>query len=154
MTAQIIPLFPTPVLEGEIVSEVPPTALPGNCDLAKPLANRFAHIVPPEACGEVPKRRKPRAKMRVEQTEVTCTKVPRKQHRDLRTLRGVLTLDWKGETPWTATFDPADENVPNIVAPIEKLVARGGAYEVTTDEGVWGFAAVAESDDDDESDEE
>ena len=58
-------------------------------------ANRSAS----EPC-EPPKRhRKPRAKMRVEQHEVTCTKVPRKQHRDLCDLSGVLTLDFKGETP-------------------------------------------------------
>lgn len=144
--AQIIP-FPgsTPVLEGEIVSEVPPNALPGG--VAPPVTNRFASVEP---C-EPPKRhRKPRAKMRVEQHEVTCTKVPRKQHRDLRDLVGVLTLDFKGETPWTATFDPHDENVPNIVAPIEKLVARGGAYEVTTDEGVWSFQVVEDDGDSDE----
>lgn len=131
--AQIIP-FPGSI-EGEIVSEVPPNALPA-------ATNRSASVEP---C-EPPKRRKPRAKMRVEQHEVTCTKVPRKQHRDLRDLSGVLTLDFKGETPWTATFDPADESIPNIVAPIEKLVARDGAYEVTTDEGVWSFQVVEDLD--------
>lgn len=136
--AQIIPFPGSVVLEGEIVSEVPPNALPA-------ATNRSASVEP---C-EPPKRRKPRAKMRVEQHEVTCVKVPRKQHRDLRDLVGVLTLDFKGETPWTATFDPADEAIPNIVAPIEKLVARDGAYEVTTDEGVWSFQIV-----DDDSDEE
>lgn len=135
--AQIIP-FPgsMPVLEGEIVSEVPPSALPA-------ATNRSASVEP---CEPPKRRRKLRAKMRVEQHEVTCVKVPRKQHRDLRDLVGVLTLDFKGETPWTATFDPSDAAIPNVVAPIKKLVARDGAYEVTTDEGVWSFQVVEDDD--------
>lgn len=144
MTAHILP-FPTPVLEGEIVSEVPPTAMPSGYDLAPPLANRFAHIE------STPKRRrKQRAKMRVEQIDVTCTKVPRKQHRDLRTLNGVLTIDWKGETPWTATFDPDEESIPNIVAPIEGFKRSADAIEVACDEGTWVFAPIADDDCDDE----
>lgn len=146
--AQIIP-FPgsMPVLEGEIVSEVPINALPSGHQIAPAVTNRFASVEP---CEPPKRRRKPRAKMRVEQHEVTCAKVPRKQHRDLRNLVGVLTLDFKGETPWTATFDPSDKAIPNVVAPIEKLVARDGAYEVTTDEGVWSFQIVEDDSDEEE----
>jgi hypothetical protein len=123
------PAAPAPI-EGEIVpvETVPGTAISADCE-------------PPK------RRRKPRAKMRVEQHEVSCTRVPRKQHRDLRDLTGILTLDYRGETPWTATFDPSDEAIPNIVAPIEKLAIGKGTWTITTDEGVWAFA-VAEGDED------
>jgi hypothetical protein len=155
MTAQIIK-FPStslakrvielPVLENVIVSETPPevpTAPGASCDLVPPLANRFAHITPKRP-------RKQRAKMRVEQLPVTCTRVPRKQHADLRTLSGVLTLDFKGDTPWTATFDPDDESIPNIVAPIENLKRTADAIEVACDEGTWVFAPLTDDSDDDE----
>jgi len=88
------------------------------------------------------KRRKQHAKMRVEQVAVTCAKVPRKQHHDLFALRGVLTIDWKGKTPWTATFDPDDESIPNLVAPVEGFARSATAIEVTCDEGVWVFAII------------
>jgi hypothetical protein len=134
--------FPVPPQKPEgvvvVASEVPSTAMPSGHDLTPPTANRFAHIE------STPKRRrKPRPKMRVEQHEVTCTRVPRKRHHDLRSLSGVLTLDFKGEVPWTATFDPDDE-VPNIEAPIEKLSVRDGRFEVTTDEGLWVFDTIIE----------
>lgn len=162
MTAQII-AFPgtslakrtivsdtLPVLEGVIVSETPPevpTAPGAPCDLIPPLANRFAHITP----HVLPKRpRKQRAKMRVEQLPVTCTRVPRKQHADLRTLSGVLTIDWKGDVPWTATFDPDEESIPNIVAPIEGFKRTADAIEVACDEGIWVFAPLTDDSDDDE----
>lgn len=123
MTAQIIKFRPRstpvpPVIEGEILD--PP------CD--------------------APKRRKQRAKMRVEQVEVTCTCVPRKQHHDLCGLPGVLTIDWKGETPWTATFDPHDEAIPNIVAPIENCKRNDDTIEVACDEGTWTFVLLADDD--------
>ena len=155
MTAQIIK-FPStslakrvielPVLENVIVSETPPevpTAPGASCDLVPPLANRFAHITPKRP-------RKQRAKMRVEQLPVTCTRVPRKQHADLRTLSGVLTIDWKGETPWTATFDPDEESIPNIVAPIEGFKRTSDAIEIACDEGVWVFALLSDDSDDEE----
>jgi hypothetical protein len=149
MTAKIL-TFPTLVLPPDVVlrSEVPPDALP-TTDLTPPLANRFAHVC------DAPKRRKPRAKMRVEQIEVTCVKVPRKQHADLRTLSGVLTLDWKGDVPWTATFDPDEESIPNIVAPIVGGLKRSDdAIEIACDEGTWVFAPLAEDDEDGDEDEE
>jgi hypothetical protein len=120
-----------------------------SADLTPPLANRFAHIE------STPKRRttRTRPKMRVEQIEVTCVRVPRKQHNDLRTLSGVLTIDFKGDLPWTATFDPDDENVLNIVAPIEKLTRDESGIKVACDEGTWTFAPI-ESDDGGDEDEE
>ena len=144
MTAKIL-TFPTLTLpDGAILrSEVPPNVLP-TTDLTPPLANRLAHLC------DAPKRRKPRAKMRVEQVEVTCTRVPRKQHRDLRTCEGVLTLDFKGDVPWTATFDPDDESIPNIVAPIENLKRTADAIEVACDEGTWVFAPITDDSDEDE----
>jgi len=147
MTAKIL-TFPTLVLPPDVVlrSEVPPDALP-TTDLTPPLANRLAHVC------DAPKRRKPRAKMRVEQIEVTCTRVPRKQHRDLR-MSGVLTIDWKGDVAWTMTFDGDDENVPNIVAPIEAFARDADSIKVTSDEGTWVFAPLAEDDEDDEDDED
>ena len=105
-------------------------------------------ILTAEPC-DAPKRRKPRAKMRVEQIEVTCTRVPRKQHRDLR-MSGVLTIDWKGDVAWTMTFDGDDENVPNIVAPIEAFARDADSIKVTSDEGTWVFAPLAEDDEDEE----
>lgn len=146
MTAKILtfPALTFPALtfpDGVVLrSEVPPDALP-TTDLTPPLANRLAHLC------DAPKR-KPRAKMRVEQLPVTCVKVPRKQHADLRTLSGVLTLDWKGDVPWTATFDPHDESIPNIVAPIEKLTRDGNGVRIACDEGIWVFAPLAEDEDD------
>jgi hypothetical protein len=137
MTAKIL-TFPRllsanapPVIEGEIVAD-PALTLDAPCDR--------------------PKRRKPRAKMRVEQAEVTCVRVPRKQHNDLRTLSGVLTLDFKGEIPWTATFDPDDENVPNIVAPIVGggLKRSDDVIEIACDEGTWVFAPIEDDNEDDE----
>ena len=104
---------------------------------------------------DAPKRRKPRAKMRVEQIEVTCTRVPRKQHADLRTLSGVLTIDWKGDVPWTATFDPDEESIPNIVAPIVGGLKRSDdAIEIACDEGTWVFAPLAEDGDEDGDEDE
>lgn len=162
MTAQIIQFPPRPVpvlkriaarakrpvevVEGVIVAEVPPNAVPAGYDLALPTANRFAHIdwKPPAK----PRRR--RAQMRVEQLPVTCTRVPRKQHADLRTLTGVLTIDWKGEVPWTATFDPDEESIPNIVAPVEKFTRTADSIEIACDEGTWVFAPLTDDSDDDE----
>jgi hypothetical protein len=141
MTAKIL-LFPAttkphaePVIEGEVIA---------------------AELVPADATTcDRPKRRKQRARMRVEQIEVTCERVPRKQHRDLRGLHGVLTIDWKGATAWTATFDPDDENVPNIVAPVENLKRDAETIEIACDEGTWAFAPISDDEtDDDETDEE
>lgn len=131
MTATIIP-FP-----GTTPTEAPP---------AEPTA--------PAECAAPPKRRK-RAALRTEQHVVCCTRVPRKQHRDLRDLSGVLTLDFKGETPWTATFDPDDHAVPNIVAPITAMKCRDDdTWEITTDEGTWAFATPDPDDSDDDSDDD
>jgi len=161
MTAKIL-TFPTLVLPPDVVlrSEVPPDALPAGTVFTRLLALAEAPITDADVeqhC-DAPKRRKPRAKMRVEQIEVTCTRVPRKQHADLRTLSGVLTLDFKGDVPWTATFDPDDENVPNIVAPIVGGVAglkrSDDAIEIACDEGTWVFAPLAEDDEDGDEDEE
>ena len=109
----------------------------------------------PTKAPEAPKPRRTtrtRPKMRVEQVRVTCTRVPRKQHADLRTLSGVLTLDWKGDVPWTATFDPDDESTPNIVAPVEKLTRDDTVIKVACDEGTWTFTPITddEGDEDDE----
>ena len=149
-----------------MTAEVPPDALPAGTVFTRLLALAEAPITDADVeqhC-DAPKRRKPRAKMRkpramrVEQIEVTCTRVPRKQHADLRTLSGVLTLDFKGDVPWTATFDPDDENVPNIVAPIVGGVAglkrSDDAIEIACDEGTWVFAPLAEDDEDGDEDEE
>jgi len=155
MTAKIL-TFPTLVLPPDVVlrSEVPPDALPAGTVFTRLLALAEAPITDADVeqhC-DAPKRRKPRAKMRVEQAEVTCVRVPRKQHNDLRTLSGVLTLDFKGEIPWTATFDPDDENVPNIVAPIVGggLKRSDDVIEIACDEGTWVFAPIEDDNEDDE----
>jgi len=133
--------------------------------LAFPTTNRTATA----PAAEPTKRRttRTRPKMRVEQVEVTCVRVPRKHNADLRKLSGVLTIDHKGDVPWTATFDPDDEGVKNIVAPIEKMERVGDEIRVITDEGLWTFSPIEdegeeehdgedddESEDDDSDDEE
>jgi hypothetical protein len=56
---------------------------------------------------------------------------------------------------WTATFDPDDENVPNIVAPVENLKRDAETIEIACDEGTWAFAPISDDEtDDDETDEE
>lgn len=136
MTATIIPLFKknADVLEGEIVSDVPQSAIPAGCALVPALANRVAHL-PRKAR----KTRKAKRAMRVETVAVTCNRTPRGKHADLRGKTGVLVIDWKGKVPYTITFDPSDENIPNIVAPVEGWNRGDEAIAVASDEGTWVF---------------
>jgi hypothetical protein len=77
---------------------------------------------------------------------VLCKRVPRRSHTDLRACEGVLTIDWRGDKPWTMTFDPIDEGILNVVAPIEQHEDNGDETRITTDEGVWAFSPLSAED--------
>lgn len=138
MTATIIP-FPTAktpivtknvveddVLEGEVVSSE-------DYSFAPVITNRFVHV---EAAPKK-KRRKQRAKKRVEQIDASCTRVPHRKHQDLHRCAGLLTIDFKGEEPYEITFDPDDESIENVVAPVNGYKRDAKRVEVVSDEGVW-----------------
>jgi len=144
MTAQIIrfPHAPKPAdaIDGEIVSEVPASAIPAGFDFTPAVANRFAHLTP-QACN---RKRKPRTAMRVERLAVTCKRTPAK-HRDLHNQVGVLVIDWKGKLPYTVTFDPSDESIENIVAPVEGWNRGDDSIAVKSDEGTWVFVPLLDA---------
>lgn len=135
MTAQIIQ-FPTnrltttrqpTVVEGEVVAETPVSAIPaGPCKAPLKRAQRGG--------GK-------RSKMRVEKLAALCDITPKK-HRDMRRHPGVLVIDWKGDVPYTMTFDPSDESVPNIVAPIVRFERSDETISVRSNEGVWVFSSL------------
>lgn len=146
MTAKIIAFpiahrpAPADVIEGEIVSEVPADAMPAGCDLVPAAANRIAHLrwkAPKTGKGK----RSAKPAKRVETLAVTCVRVPRK-HADLRRQVGVLVIDWMGKVPHTVTFDPSDESIPNIVAPVEGWNRGEEAIAVASDEGTWVFVPL------------
>ncbi len=145
MTAQII-LFPpskTPivkdvtvegeVLEGEVVSK------PKGYEFTPAMANRFFHHAEAAPVNAAPKkkRRKQRAKKRVEQIDATCTRVPHRKHQDLRRCAGLLTIDFKGDEPYEITFDPDDESIENVVAPVEGYKRDAKRVEIVSNEGIW-----------------
>lgn len=138
MTATIIPFPPAKasivtrsvveddVLEGEVVSSE---------DYS--FANRFAHVEAALVNAAPKKRRKQRAKKRVEQVDATCTRVPHRKHQDLRRCAGLLTIDFKGDEPYEITFDPDDESIKNVVAPVEGYKRDTKRIEIVSNEGIW-----------------
>jgi hypothetical protein len=91
-----------------------------------------------------------RSKRRVEQLVVRCVK----GHPDLQGLVGVLTLDYVNGQPHDATFDPDDDEVPNVIVPVATL-ARTGAdtivIELTSEDEEpesWSFEEEDEEEDD------
>jgi hypothetical protein len=128
MTAKILAF---PKLSNTVVAEVPPNAI-----LAEPKTE----------CAVKRRRRGAASKLRTTQNEVVCKRVPRRSHTDLRAVEGVLTIDWKGDKPWTMTFDPLDEGILNVVAPVQGMRGHGDDEThivITTDEGDWTFVPVS-----------
>jgi len=82
--------------------------------------------------------RKRRKQPKEEQVFVECAA----GHDDLCNLPGVLTLDYDGKGKvFDATFDPADEAIPNAVIPVKKFVRSDAAITLTSDCGEsWAFA--------------
>jgi hypothetical protein len=144
VTAQIIQ-FPIArriaEVEGEVVAEVPAEAVPAGYDFTPPMTNRFAHV----DCKPAKRGTRKRAKMRVETLAAICTRTPKK-HSDMRQQVGVLVIDWKRDQPYTVTFDPSDEKIPNIVAPVEGFGRTETAISVKSDEGAWGFQLLLDDD--------
>ena len=143
MTATIIPFPPAKasivtrsvveddVLEGEVVSSE-------DYGFAPAITNRFAHVeAAPVTAAPKKKRRKQRAKKRVEQIDATCTRVPHRKHQDLRRCAGLLTIDFKGDEPYEITFDPDDESIENVVAPVEGYKRNTKRIEIVSNEGIW-----------------
>lgn len=107
-----------------------------------------------EAAIKKPESRKSRPVVRAEQFLVTCTKPPQAD-RDLAGTSGVLTVDYEGETPVEATFDPHDDETPNAILPVRSLVSSDTGMVLRTEDGhVWAFEFDEEEEEDDEEGED
>lgn len=102
------------------------------------------------AATKKPERRKSAPVTRTEQFLVTCTKPPQ-DDRDLANTSGVLTVDYEGEAPVEATFDPHDDDTPNAILPVRSLVSSDtGIVLRTEDNHVWAFDFDDEEEDEEE----
>lgn len=126
------------IVEGEIVTEVPPGAIVAG-DLTPPMANRVAHLRPKR-----PSSRRGRPVKSVEPLAAICSRTPPRKHKDLRGQVGVLVIDWHGKVPDRITFDPSEEKLDNIVAPVEGWNRTPTHIAVKTDEGTWLFTLLAD----------
>ena len=65
--------------------------------------------------------------------------------KDLKGLPGVLTVDYRGDDAWEATFDPDDESIDNAVIPIETLTMSNESITLTSeDDDAWSFGVASD----------
>lgn len=126
------------VIEGEIVAEVPASAISAGGEGLAPLAP-VTHLP-----RKRPSARRGRPAKSVEPLSAICSRTPPRKHKDLRGQVGVLVIDWHGKVPHQITFDPSDEDIQNIVAPVEGWNRTPTHVAVKTDEGTWLFTLLAD----------
>lgn len=125
------------IIEGEVIAEteVPTGAISAGGSLAPPIAH-----LPRKR----PSSRRGRPAKSVEPLAAICSRTPPRKHKDLRGQVGVLVIDWHGKVPHQITFDPSEEKLDNIVAPVEGWNRTPTHIAVKTDEGTWLFTLLAD----------
>jgi hypothetical protein len=124
------------VIEGEVVTEVPASAIQAGGEV---VLAPVAHLP-----RKRPSSRRGRPAKSVEPLAAICSRTPPRKHKDLRGQVGVLVIDWRGKVPHQITFDPSDEGIENIVAPVEGWNRTPTHIAVKTDEGTWLFTLLAD----------